>query len=211
MNSKNRKFSRKKQERRDIIKEAKSIGCWYCRENDVCCMEFHHLFGKDGEVSRFLNPQKIRQEISKYIVVCSNCHKKIHAGLYDSPSFSGKYEEVYKVVDRECGDIYKSLTCLYGAIQYNLYKKAVPKIPHSKLFVFRSLECAKIFTASYQHILLVKAYNIHSIKKVCRNPSLDKDFWYRKKKHLSIDSISTTAPLNSFVCDELIPLSVIDK
>ena len=53
-----------------------------CGETDPCCLEFHH---SDPNVKEFQiadsknrSLDKLKQEISKCIVVCSNCHKKIH-------------------------------------------------------------------------------------------------------------------------------------
>lgn len=48
-----------------------------------CCMEHHHLdpSTKEHQVSKMISANswsKIEQEISKCILVCSNCHRKIH-------------------------------------------------------------------------------------------------------------------------------------
>lgn len=60
-------------------------GCYYCIETEPVCLEFHHLdpsqkdFVLSGGATRSWN--KIVAEIDKCIVLCSNCHKKVHAGL----------------------------------------------------------------------------------------------------------------------------------
>lgn len=60
--------------------------CCYCGEADPVCLEFHHPdssekeFGIAGGLSRSLD--KIISEMQKCIVVCSNCHKKLHAGRF---------------------------------------------------------------------------------------------------------------------------------
>lgn len=63
-----------------------SIGC-PCGEKEACCLDFHHT-GKDKErnISRMVCEQaaweKVELEIRKCVVVCSNCHRKIHAKKY---------------------------------------------------------------------------------------------------------------------------------
>lgn len=55
-------------------------------------LEFHHLnpeekdFGiaAKGYTRSF---EKVKEEIEKCILVCSNCHKEIHAGIIDLESF----------------------------------------------------------------------------------------------------------------------------
>jgi hypothetical protein len=55
-----------------------------CGESDPVCLEFHHLNPeeKDFEVTDSLNRSldTLFREIRKCIVLCANCHKKVHAG-----------------------------------------------------------------------------------------------------------------------------------
>lgn len=75
----------------DTIKA--QTGCKYCQEHDSCCLDFHHINGDDklyniGNIlSRKL--QTVLDEIAKCIIVCSNCHKKLHAGRNMVPSSNG--------------------------------------------------------------------------------------------------------------------------
>lgn len=58
-------------------------GCTYCDEKDICCYDFHHLRDKSFNISQKLvrsTLQRIIEEIEKCVVVCSNCHRKLHAG-----------------------------------------------------------------------------------------------------------------------------------
>jgi len=57
-------------------------GCVLCHEKEVACLDFHHVI-KGSPVSRAANHSYIRFEIelNKCVVVCCNCHRKIHAGL----------------------------------------------------------------------------------------------------------------------------------
>lgn len=70
-----------------IIQEAKKTGCFICSEVEPACLDFHHLGGKDYIVSAMLgmNDVKVTEEISKCVVLCANCHRKVHAGLLDIP------------------------------------------------------------------------------------------------------------------------------
>lgn len=71
-----------KQRTRDIINQAKSVGCQHCSEQDLCCLDFHHLSGKDFNVSEMggRNDNLVIEEIRKCVVLCANCHRKAHAG-----------------------------------------------------------------------------------------------------------------------------------
>lgn len=56
-----------------------------CGETEVACLEFHHKNPKkkDFVVSSGMNRQwkKVLVEMEKCIVVCANCHRKIHKEL----------------------------------------------------------------------------------------------------------------------------------
>ena len=66
----------------DAVKAA--YGCQLCPENDVVCLDFHHLGKKDFAVAsspyEVQNWERIKNEIRKCVVLCSNCHRKVHAG-----------------------------------------------------------------------------------------------------------------------------------
>lgn len=59
-------------------------GCQLCGEKDSDVLDFHHAdpskklfnvtWGADVAVSRFI------EEINKCIVLCANCHRRVHAG-----------------------------------------------------------------------------------------------------------------------------------
>lgn len=70
---------------REAIAQYKAkIGCLICREADPCCLEFHHIdptlkeIGIAENVSSSL--ERLFKEIEKCVCLCSNCHKKVHAG-----------------------------------------------------------------------------------------------------------------------------------
>lgn len=78
------------------IKEVKENSeCAICNENHPATLIFHHinpdqkLFGIAGSYSRY-TLTKIKEEMNKCAILCSNCHLKIH---WDE-SFKEKYNTV---------------------------------------------------------------------------------------------------------------------
>lgn len=63
-----------------------SYGCQLCSEAEPCCLEFHHIKEKSFNVSEHLYKklEHLLIEMEKCTVLCSNCHKKVHAGLLDA-------------------------------------------------------------------------------------------------------------------------------
>lgn len=61
------------------------MGCCVCGLKEGCCLDFHHLRDKKIEVGRLINNGRtdkyILEEISKCVVLCANCHRKVHAGI----------------------------------------------------------------------------------------------------------------------------------
>lgn len=68
----------------EYVNSIRQLGCQICNENDPCCIDFHHLDPKqkDFAVSQIggRSIEVAKKEIEKCIRVCSNCHRKIHAG-----------------------------------------------------------------------------------------------------------------------------------
>lgn len=61
-------------------------GCKYCEEKEPICLDFHHedASTKDENVSTWVHLKsrvKALEEAKKCIVVCANCHRKLHNGL----------------------------------------------------------------------------------------------------------------------------------
>lgn len=60
------------------------IGCGYKRS--VAALDFHHLDPAKKDFGLGMNGltrswQKTKEELDKCILVCSNCHREVHAGL----------------------------------------------------------------------------------------------------------------------------------
>ena len=70
---------------RTLLRRFKSFwGCRICGERDWVVLDLHHLdpSKKDMEVSKMVGygTARLRKEIRKCCVLCSNCHRRVHAG-----------------------------------------------------------------------------------------------------------------------------------
>lgn len=55
--------------------------CANCGESRWWLLDFHHIdpSEKEGEISKLFNsPNKLKRELDKCIVLCSNCHRDLH-------------------------------------------------------------------------------------------------------------------------------------
>lgn len=100
-NARNKKRYAESQDRRDSIARVREAtvtantklmrrykrmcGCKLCPEREPVALDLHHLDpkGKDKNPSQLVSGsrEKLKKEIRKCIVLCSNCHRKVHAGL----------------------------------------------------------------------------------------------------------------------------------
>lgn len=78
-----------------LVVDSKKSGCIKCPEDHPSCLQFHHRdpAQKDFTISAFTskltkaehhlpdNLELLRREIAKCVVVCANCHWKLHAGV----------------------------------------------------------------------------------------------------------------------------------
>lgn len=62
--------------------------CIVCGEPYPVCLDFHHIKptgkGKKTSIGTMIHTQsikKVRAEIKKCVVLCSNCHRKVHDGI----------------------------------------------------------------------------------------------------------------------------------
>ena len=67
----------------EIISLEKSKGCLMCDENFHKCLEFHHLEKNDkidtiSTLKRNGSVKKLIDELKKCVLLCSNCHRKVH-------------------------------------------------------------------------------------------------------------------------------------
>lgn len=72
-----------------------TLRCEQCGESEPICLDFHHVQQKDfnlGQLSSWgWGKARISKELEKCIVLCANCHRKLHAGrLKIAGSANGK-------------------------------------------------------------------------------------------------------------------------
>lgn len=72
--------------------------CVVCSEHHSSCLEFHHIdpTHKDMNISTSLNDvgvETLTAELMKCVVVCANCHRKIHDGVIDISHTKGLTRE----------------------------------------------------------------------------------------------------------------------
>lgn len=76
-------------------------GCSVCEEKDSYCLDFHHTKDKEGGIRTFVynsSLEKLAKEIGKCIILCSNCHRKVHAGHLDVNKYQTISEEKCKEI-----------------------------------------------------------------------------------------------------------------
>lgn len=70
-------------ERKKISDWKESIGCLLCSEKNPVCLDMHHTdpTTKEKDPSRIGKFESFLKEASKCVVLCRNCHAKVHAGV----------------------------------------------------------------------------------------------------------------------------------
>lgn len=74
----------RKKTRQKFIDFKSKLKCEQCEENHISCLEFHHKdpTKKEGMISKMIfSTNKLKKELKKCIVLCSNCHRKLHYEL----------------------------------------------------------------------------------------------------------------------------------
>ena len=66
-----------------------TLTCERCGENDSACLDFHHRNPdkKSDALGRAIwlngwSKARVLEEIEKCVVLCANCHRKLHAGRF---------------------------------------------------------------------------------------------------------------------------------
>jgi len=82
-----RNKSRIEKHRKIVQRHKRICGCLVCGEKEICVLDYHHLDPKIKEenIGNILTNswETIKKEIRKCVVLCSNCHRKHHAGVLD--------------------------------------------------------------------------------------------------------------------------------
>lgn len=90
-NNKDFEIKRVRKRKNKIIKwfkeYKKTLSCTNCQEDEPACLVFHHkdpkkkTIGISSMVNHGLAINTIKKEMEKCIVLCANCHRKLHWGL----------------------------------------------------------------------------------------------------------------------------------
>jgi hypothetical protein len=72
---------------KQYIDEYRMVNPCACGESDIVCLDFHHIGNKSGNISdmakRPVSIAVLQAEMDKCIVICRNCHAKLHAKMKD--------------------------------------------------------------------------------------------------------------------------------
>lgn len=75
-------------ERRRVWIESLKTSCVVCGESEPACLDWHHLDTETKVVSisrmkssSTYSQQRVLEELEKCVLLCANCHRKIHAGV----------------------------------------------------------------------------------------------------------------------------------
>lgn len=78
---------RKIEIRERLAEYKKGLKCLKCPECEPCCLDFHHSDEKEFTIATAVvkgySWDRIREEIEKCVVLCSNCHRKVHHGVLE--------------------------------------------------------------------------------------------------------------------------------
>lgn len=106
--------------------------CRICGEHVKCCLDFHHIdpTKKVSDISSLISKalgDDILAELSKCVVVCSNCHRKIHAGLLVCPPAMTYSEDFANAVKQFSGTYTQEWAEYVETLaQYNIIAKWAP-------------------------------------------------------------------------------------
>ena len=76
-----------KERAKKVVRDWKEQGCLLCVEKELCCLVAHHkdpatkLFAIGDALTKNKSAKTIAKELEKCACLCSNCHRKVHAGL----------------------------------------------------------------------------------------------------------------------------------
>jgi transcription elongation factor Elf1 len=81
--SEKKSFAVRRKELRKYVNDLKRNGrCAICGETDQACLDFHHTNSKLDNISdlvrKAVSMDVMKAELNKCIIVCANCHRKIH-------------------------------------------------------------------------------------------------------------------------------------
>lgn len=169
--------------------EYKGGKCLICGYNKCeWALEFHHInpnekdfnFSHDGFMKSI---DKIKTELDKTILVCSNCHREIHCGLINVDEYVNKQHINEQAFDKEkhakryckvCGKELNNDSKLYCSVECYRKDRKSKKPSYEELM-------KKIEELNYNFLALGRFYNVsdNAVRKWCDFYNID---WRKKKK-----------------------------
>jgi len=90
-------YKNREKEKERTKKRSKKIKTWFkkfksqfkceeCGEDHPACLDFHHVKDKEAGVTELairqkVSKERIKEEVKKCKVLCSNCHRKVHSNI----------------------------------------------------------------------------------------------------------------------------------
>lgn len=91
---KHREESARRQKNQTIWLQSLKKECLICGEKESVCLDFHHIDPKEKSFTigkhQSLGKEKLLAEIKKCVCLCSNCHRKVHAGIINLKDYLDK-------------------------------------------------------------------------------------------------------------------------
>ena len=93
-----KKYAKRKQTGKDFAAFKATLSCVLCGESHAECLDFHHKdpSTKDSTVAdiagKALSMKRIMREVEKCVVLCANCHRRVHAGSLTLPQETATIE-----------------------------------------------------------------------------------------------------------------------
>ena len=70
------------------------LGCKCCPESEPICLDLHHIDPTEKElnvsdmIGRGWSWKRVMQEAAKCVVLCANCHRKVHADVINLEDYN---------------------------------------------------------------------------------------------------------------------------
>lgn len=89
-----RKESARRQKEQTAWLQSLKKECIICGEKESICLDFHHINPEEKSFTiakhQSLGKEKLLAEIKKCVCLCSNCHRKVHAGIINLENYLNK-------------------------------------------------------------------------------------------------------------------------
>lgn len=81
--------AQRRKELHDFVNADKRLGCTKCSENDPIVIDYHHVGKKRNTIAGIISSSctldRLKDELTQCVRLCSNCHRKLHASEKSGP------------------------------------------------------------------------------------------------------------------------------